>query len=228
MAVLANLSTFEGRSRFTTRAYKFDIPQCATEIRRIPLAAPRGRARRPRSAPGRRHFVGQLRRSVGPGFGGPQRDRPGIDTAPAPGHHRPARRRRLDRRSRPTVGHDPQRPAQDRAPRANPAACQPHRLRPPGNTTPTSRHIMSQAHPPVSLAGHATVDPGHRAVSCPATTASTWSTATSQPCCPIPITTSPRCAPPGWLCRLRGGSAVPALAGRRAGRPRSRTCHGAT
>jgi RNA polymerase sigma-70 factor (ECF subfamily) len=34
MAVLAKLSTFEGRSRFTTWAYKFAILQCATEVRR--------------------------------------------------------------------------------------------------------------------------------------------------------------------------------------------------
>ena len=39
MAVLANLSTFEGRSRFTTRAYKFTIPKFATEIRRIALGS---------------------------------------------------------------------------------------------------------------------------------------------------------------------------------------------
>jgi RNA polymerase sigma-70 factor (ECF subfamily) len=34
MAVLTKLSTFEGRSRFTTWAYKFAILQCATEVRR--------------------------------------------------------------------------------------------------------------------------------------------------------------------------------------------------
>ena len=34
MAVLAKLSTFEGRSRFTTWAYKFAILQSATEVRR--------------------------------------------------------------------------------------------------------------------------------------------------------------------------------------------------
>lgn len=34
MAVLAKLATFEGRSRFTTWAYKFAILQCATEVRR--------------------------------------------------------------------------------------------------------------------------------------------------------------------------------------------------
>jgi RNA polymerase sigma-70 factor (ECF subfamily) len=34
MAVLGKLSTFEGRSRFTTWAYKFAILQCATEVRR--------------------------------------------------------------------------------------------------------------------------------------------------------------------------------------------------
>ena len=34
MAVLSKLSTFEGRSRFTTWAYKFAILQCATEVRR--------------------------------------------------------------------------------------------------------------------------------------------------------------------------------------------------
>ena len=34
MAVLAKLSTFEGRSRFTTWAYKFAILQCASEVRR--------------------------------------------------------------------------------------------------------------------------------------------------------------------------------------------------
>ena len=35
MAVLAKLSTFEGRSRFTTWAYKFAILQSATEVRRF-------------------------------------------------------------------------------------------------------------------------------------------------------------------------------------------------
>jgi RNA polymerase sigma-70 factor (ECF subfamily) len=35
MAVLTKLSTFEGRSRFTTWAYKFAILQCATEVRRF-------------------------------------------------------------------------------------------------------------------------------------------------------------------------------------------------
>jgi RNA polymerase sigma-70 factor (ECF subfamily) len=35
MAVLAKLHTFEGRSRFTTWAYKFAILQCATEVRRF-------------------------------------------------------------------------------------------------------------------------------------------------------------------------------------------------
>jgi RNA polymerase sigma-70 factor (ECF subfamily) len=35
MAVLAKLSTFEGRSRFTTWAYKFAILQPATEVRRF-------------------------------------------------------------------------------------------------------------------------------------------------------------------------------------------------
>jgi RNA polymerase sigma-70 factor (ECF subfamily) len=35
MAVLNKLSTFEGRSRFTTWAYKFAILQCATEVRRF-------------------------------------------------------------------------------------------------------------------------------------------------------------------------------------------------
>ena len=34
MAVLAGLPTFEGRSRFTTWAYKFAILQCASEVRR--------------------------------------------------------------------------------------------------------------------------------------------------------------------------------------------------
>lgn len=34
MAVLGKLSSFEGRSRFTTWVYKFAILQCATEIRR--------------------------------------------------------------------------------------------------------------------------------------------------------------------------------------------------
>jgi RNA polymerase sigma-70 factor, ECF subfamily len=34
MAVLTKLHTFEGRSRFTTWAYKFAILQCATEVRR--------------------------------------------------------------------------------------------------------------------------------------------------------------------------------------------------
>jgi RNA polymerase sigma-70 factor, ECF subfamily len=34
MAVLAKLATFQGRSRFTTWAYKFAILQCATEVRR--------------------------------------------------------------------------------------------------------------------------------------------------------------------------------------------------
>ena len=34
MSVLAKLSTFEGRSRFTTWAYKFAILQSATEVRR--------------------------------------------------------------------------------------------------------------------------------------------------------------------------------------------------
>lgn len=38
MAVLAKLSTFEGRSRFTTWAYKFAILQCATEVRRFAWA----------------------------------------------------------------------------------------------------------------------------------------------------------------------------------------------
>lgn len=35
MAVLGKLSTFEGRSRFTTWAYKFAILQSATEVRRF-------------------------------------------------------------------------------------------------------------------------------------------------------------------------------------------------
>ncbi|HEY8621802.1 MAG TPA: sigma-70 family RNA polymerase sigma factor [Dermatophilaceae bacterium] len=35
MAVLSKLSTFEGRSRFTTWAYKFAILQSATEVRRF-------------------------------------------------------------------------------------------------------------------------------------------------------------------------------------------------
>ena len=34
MSVLAKLTTFQGRSRFTTWAYKFAILQCATEVRR--------------------------------------------------------------------------------------------------------------------------------------------------------------------------------------------------
>lgn len=38
MAVLTKLSTFEGRSRFTTWAYKFAILQCATEVRRFSWA----------------------------------------------------------------------------------------------------------------------------------------------------------------------------------------------
>ena len=38
MAVLAKLSTFEGRSRFTTWAYKFAILQSATEVRRFAWA----------------------------------------------------------------------------------------------------------------------------------------------------------------------------------------------
>jgi RNA polymerase sigma-70 factor (ECF subfamily) len=38
MAVLAKLGTFEGRSRFTTWAYKFAILQCATEVRRFAWA----------------------------------------------------------------------------------------------------------------------------------------------------------------------------------------------
>ena len=38
MAVLAKLTTFEGRSRFTTWAYKFAILQCATEVRRFAWA----------------------------------------------------------------------------------------------------------------------------------------------------------------------------------------------
>jgi RNA polymerase sigma-70 factor, ECF subfamily len=38
MAVLGKLATFEGRSRFTTWAYKFAILQCATEVRRFAWA----------------------------------------------------------------------------------------------------------------------------------------------------------------------------------------------
>ena len=38
MAVLSKLSTFEGRSRFTTWAYKFAILQSATEVRRLAWA----------------------------------------------------------------------------------------------------------------------------------------------------------------------------------------------
>lgn len=38
MAVLTKLSTFEGRSRFTTWAYKFAILQSATEVRRFAWA----------------------------------------------------------------------------------------------------------------------------------------------------------------------------------------------
>jgi RNA polymerase sigma-70 factor (ECF subfamily) len=46
MNVLAKLHTFEGRSRFTTWAYKFAILQSATEVRRLAVAAPGGLAGR--------------------------------------------------------------------------------------------------------------------------------------------------------------------------------------
>ena len=49
-AVLSRLARFEGRSRFTTWAYKFAILQTAVEVRRAAWRQPGDRPRRDRGA----------------------------------------------------------------------------------------------------------------------------------------------------------------------------------
>ena len=118
MSVLAKLPTFEGRSRFTTWAYKFAILQSATEVRRYAWHNREVELKddvQVAQAHGTRPVAGEPGRGRGPGLGGSPRDRRGPDAPPAPGHHRPADRRRSHRRSRRTTGHEPQRAVQDRA-----------------------------------------------------------------------------------------------------------------
>lgn len=92
-ALLAKLHTFQGRSRFTTWAFKFAILQAATEVRRLQWQHREVELRdlEARPAPGH-DSPGAVRRGKRPRRRGRRRDAPRAHPLPATHRGRPPRR----------------------------------------------------------------------------------------------------------------------------------------